>query len=102
MAQDNGDKLIWLLVGAALGATVALLYAPQSGDHTRKLIAKKARRGRDLVMEHGGDLIDKSRDFVEEQGQDLVEKGRGLYKQGKRVADEAANLMERGRRIVEG
>ena len=102
MAQDNGDKLIWLLVGAALGATVALLYAPQSGDHTRRLIAKKARKGRDMMMEQGGELFDKGRDFVEEHGGDLMDKGRGLYKQGKRVADEAANLMERGRRIVEG
>ena len=102
MAQDNGDKLIWLLVGAALGASVALLYAPQSGDHTRKLIARKAKKGRDLVMEHGGDLMDKGRDFIDEHGNDLMEKGRGLYKQGKRVADEAANLVERGRRIVEG
>lgn len=102
MAQENGDKLIWLLVGAALGATVALLYAPQSGDHTRRLIARKARKGRDLVVERGGDLFEKGRDLVEEHGGDLVEKGRGLYKQGKRVADEAANLMERGRKIVEG
>jgi len=102
MAQDNGDKVIWLLVGAALGATVALLYAPQSGDHTRRLIAKKAKRSADFVTERGGDLIDKGRDFVDERGSDLVEKGRGLYKQGKRVADEAANLVERGRKIVEG
>jgi gas vesicle protein len=102
MEQDNGDKLIWLLVGAALGATVALLYAPQSGDHTRKLIARKARKGRDLVVEQGGDMIDKGRELVVEHGGDLIEKGRGLYKQGRRVADEAANLVERGRRIVEG
>jgi gas vesicle protein len=102
MAQENGDKLVWLLVGAALGAAVALLYAPQSGDHTRRLIVRKARKGRDLVVEQGGDLVEKGRDFVEEHGSDLIEKGRGLYKQGKRVADEAANLVERGRRIVEG
>jgi gas vesicle protein len=87
MAQDNGDRVLWLLLGAALGATVALLYAPQPGEKTRRLISRKAREGREILEDRGGDLLDKGRD---------------LYKQGRRVADEAADLIERGRKIVEG
>jgi gas vesicle protein len=87
MAQDNGDKLLWFLAGAALGATVALLYAPHPGQQTRRIIGRKARQGREML---------------EEQGTDLLEKGRDLYRQGRRVADEAADLIERGRKIVEG
>lgn len=37
-----------ILVGAAVGAGLALLFAPASGEHTRKIIRKKARvLGRD-------------------------------------------------------
>lgn len=101
MAQDNGDKLLWLLAGAALGATVALLYAPQSGDRTRRLIARKARDGRDVLADRGSDLLDKGREILADRSSDLLDKGRDLYKQGRRVADEAADLIERGRKLAD-
>ena len=42
MAADNkGDFLVGLLVGSALGAALALLYAPQSGEETRETIKRK-------------------------------------------------------------
>jgi gas vesicle protein len=87
MAQDNGDRLIWFLTGAALGAAVALLYAPQSGERTRRMIGRKVREGGDALSDGGRDLMDK---------------GRELFEQGRKVADEAADLFERGRRMVEG
>lgn len=87
MAQDNTDKLVWLLAGAALGATLALLYAPQSGRETRRLISKKARHTREVLADAGDDLADK---------------GRELFEKGRRVADEAVELFERGKRLVEG
>lgn len=86
MAQDNGERILWFIAGAAVGATFALLYAPQSGDRTRRLIGKKAREGREVL---------------EDSGRDLLDKGRDLYKQGRRVADDAADLFERGRKLVE-
>ena len=87
MEQAHGEKVIWFLVGAALGASVALLYAPQSGERTRRVIGKKVREGREVLSDRGRDLYDK--------GRDLYEKGRG-------VADEAAELFEKGRRMVRG
>jgi gas vesicle protein len=83
----NSGKVVWFMAGAAIGATVALLYAPQSGRDTRRYITKKARQGTDAVTDAGRDILDK--------GRDLYEKGRGL-------ADDAAELFERGRRLVEG
>jgi len=87
MAQDNGGKLIWFVAGAAIGATIALLYAPQDGEATRRYLGKRAR---------------KSGEAIADASRDLLDKGRDLYDQGRRVADEAADLFERGRRIVEG
>lgn len=83
--EDNG-KFVWFLAGAAIGATVAILYAPQSGRDTRRIIRKKTREGREA-------LADTSRD--------LMERGRDLYAKGLRVADEAAEIIERGRKLVD-
>ena len=86
MAHNNTGNLVWFVAGASIGATIALLYAPQSGRDTRQVIGRKARQGREA-------LADTSRG--------LVDKGRDLYEKGRRVADDAAELFERGRRLVE-
>jgi gas vesicle protein len=63
------------------------LYAPQSGEQTRKLIGRKAREGRDVLAD---------------QGEELIDRGKELFERGRKVADEAAELFERGRKLVEG
>lgn len=78
--NHSSDSAIWFLAGAAVGATVALLFAPQSGERTRKLIGRKTDEGRDAIYESGRDL----------------------YEKGKEIADEAAHLLDRGKKIVEG
>ena len=85
--MDNTDRFLWFLAGTAVGASIALLYAPKSGRDTRRYLGKKARQGREAVSE---------------MSRDLAEKGRDLYEMGRRVADDAAELFERGRRLVEG
>jgi gas vesicle protein len=51
------------IVGLALGAGVALLLAPQSGEETRRVIAKRARRAQaaaqDFVEDVSGTVADK-------------------------------------------
>ena len=87
MERDNSANVVWFLTGAALGAAIALLYAPQSGADTRRYLGRKARKGREALND---------------VSEDLMEKGRELYDQGRRVAEEAGDLFDRGRRIIEG
>jgi len=87
MARDNSNNVLWFVAGAAVGATVALLYAPQTGERTRRLISKKIKEGREAAADTASDLLEKSRD---------------LYDKGRRVADDAADLFERGRDLVRG
>ncbi len=42
-AFDTTTFVTGLIVGAAVGAGLALLFAPASGEHTRKVIRKRAR-----------------------------------------------------------
>jgi len=44
------------LIGLALGAGVALLLAPQSGEETRRVIARRARRAQDAAQDFVGDV----------------------------------------------
>ncbi len=87
MAQNDSGKLLWFFAGAAIGASIALLYAPQTGRDTRRLIKRKTLKGRETVLET-------SRDFMD--------KGRELFEKGRQVADEAAEMFERGRKLVQG
>ncbi len=43
--QYDSGKVLWFVAGAAVGASVALLYAPQSGRVTRRIITRKTRQG---------------------------------------------------------
>jgi gas vesicle protein len=85
--EDSGMSLAWFLVGAAVGATVALLYAPQSGKDTRRLIVKKTEQGREALVDSSKEVLDR---------------GRELYERGREFADEAADLFERGKKAVRG
>jgi len=85
--EDYGGKLIWFVAGAAVGAAIALLYAPASGHETRRKIAEKTDQGRQALAD---------------QGRDLYERGKDMYDRGRKLADEAAEMFERGRKLVEG
>jgi len=85
--QQDDSGVVWFVAGVAIGATVALLFAPQSGEETRRMIGTKSRE---------------SRERLAEQGRALMDRGRDLYDRGREIADEAADLFEDGRKIVQG
>ena len=86
MAKDSGTSVAWFLAGAAAGAAVALLYAPKTGKDTRKLLHRTSREGREAV---------------ESSGKELMDRGKELYDRGRKIAEEAADLFERGRKLVQ-
>jgi gas vesicle protein len=45
-----------ILLGIALGAGIALLLAPQSGEETRREIARRARRAQAAAQDFVGDV----------------------------------------------
>jgi gas vesicle protein len=63
IVERGGAGVGSFLVGIALGAGVALLLAPQSGEETRRSIAKRARRAQeaaqDFVEDVSGTVADK-------------------------------------------
>jgi len=63
-----------LLLGIALGAGVALLFAPQSGEETRGGIARSARRARNAAQDFVGDVTDTVADKFNEVKSTVEEK----------------------------
>lgn len=55
-------------VGAALGAGVALLYAPRSGKETRKFLATKATQLRDKAQVN----VEKAQGFIKDGKADFA------------------------------
>jgi len=61
----SGEKTLFFLVGAAIGAATALLLAPRSGAETRKLIAARAREGADVVVNQSKMVADVASTYLD-------------------------------------
>src|SRR5690242_19909948 len=72
--REQGSAIGPLLLGIALGAGVALLFAPQTGEETRGGIARSARRARDAAQDFVGDVSDTVADKFNEVKSTVEEK----------------------------
>lgn len=86
MSNNNssaGSVLMAFVLGAAAGAAVALLYAPATGEETRRRIKDKARVGREKAEAVARD----GREFLNRQRENLgaaVERGREAFEQARK------------------
>lgn len=71
MASDHGVSaggvLVAFIAGAAVGAAVALLLAPATGEETREYLGQRAREGRDRASDaarQGRELLNRQRDNI--------------------------------------
>ena len=111
MAENGGggDKFLYFLAGAGIGAVFALLFAPKSGKETRDIIAKTATDGREFVTSKYSEgrqyvdetskkvstdfnaFLDKSKEAMQRQKEQLAaafEAGKAAYRDEKGGASE--------------
>ena len=93
--RDSGDnistRLTYLLIGGGIGAILALLFAPKSGQELRGDIADATRKGIDRSREAAQQLGDRAGEYYE------ATRGRAseLYSQAaERVTDMAQSARE--------
>lgn len=95
MADNNGDLgsfLAGFVIGGLIGAGVALLLAPQSGEETRGLIKEKSIELRDRAY----DTADEARVKAEQFAQQARDRAAEIQVGGKPVfgKKEAAETVE--------
>jgi gas vesicle protein len=86
-APEEGSTLAWFLTGAAIGVTVAFLYAPKSGRDTRQFITEKTQQGKEAVTDSSREIMDAGRD---------------MFDRGRKLVEDAADLFDRGRKLMRG
>lgn len=79
--SSAGSVFVAFLLGAATGAAVALLFAPASGEETRRRLGERAREGRQRAEAFARE----GRDFVTRQRDNIV----SAVDRGREVFDEA-------------
>ncbi|MFN2448088.1 MAG: YtxH domain-containing protein [Vicinamibacterales bacterium] len=87
--DSGGDAPVAFLMGALVGAALALLFAPAKGDETREYLGQKAREGRDKARE----TVDQGREYYDRQRQSLagaVERGREAFQQARERGEQQA------------
>ena len=80
---STGDKVVYFLVGGFVGASVALLLAPKTGEQAREFLedqykagteglTEKFREGREFVTDKSLAMTDQVTDRIN-QGKDLLQ-----------------------------
>jgi len=78
MSEERGYSgsaiALGFILGGALGASLALLFAPESGRRTRERLRDLAADMRDKTIDLSEDLRDRAEDAVERSREVLEEK----------------------------
>ncbi len=54
--SNNGNTVLGILAGTAVGAILGILFAPDKGENTRKKIAESAENTKNNLVETASDL----------------------------------------------
>lgn len=98
------NKLTYLLIGGGIGAIIALLFAPKSGEELRGDIADATRKGLEkgkeqaaYLQERAGEYYEVTRDKAGELYQTAQDKANELYQTAQ---DKAGAIAERAKGAV--
>ena len=97
-------KLTYLLIGGGIGAIIALLFAPKSGEELRGDIADATRKGLEkgkeqatYLQERAGEYYEVTRDRAGELYQTAQDKANELYQTAQ---DKAGDIADRAKSAV--
>ncbi|OPX98792.1 MAG: YtxH-like protein [Syntrophorhabdus sp. PtaB.Bin047] len=97
--QDSGFSagtvLLSFFLGGIIGAGVALLTAPKTGEETRKMIREFAEDAKDKAEEYVGQVKEKASTLVD-KGKDLLDKEKNIITKAVEAGKEAYEREKQG------
>ncbi|OPY01154.1 MAG: YtxH-like protein [Syntrophorhabdus sp. PtaB.Bin184] len=97
--QDSGFSagtvLLSFFIGGIIGAGVALLTAPKTGQETRKMIKEFAEDARDRAEEYVGQVKEKASGLVD-RGRELLDKEKNIISKAVEAGKEAYEREKQG------
>lgn len=106
MADDNngGDKLVYFLIGAGIGAVTALLFAPKAGSELRADLADVTRKGIDQARDTTREINERANEVYQtsvERAAELAARSKEAVSDlSNRSKDTVADLTERSKELV--
>jgi gas vesicle protein len=88
--NNIGRSVTSFLVGFGIGAAVALLLAPQSGEETREWIAETADKKVQFLRRKGQQSIDHLQEAIAQAGEEVAK----IMKSSKNVLDSASAKLD--------
>lgn len=101
---NGGDKLVYFLIGAGIGAVTALLFAPKAGSELRSDIADATKKSLDYARDTGRDLGERATDYYQtgvERASDLTARSREAVNEfAERSKEAVSEITERGKDVI--
>jgi len=98
---DSGEKFLYFLIGGFVGASVALLFAPKSGEETRRYLEDKYREGADTLnrrVQEGRKYVDNVKEGLAGRVGETIDAGRETVSRQK---EQLSSAIEAGRRAYQ-
>jgi gas vesicle protein len=99
--RNGGGSIVSLFLGGLIGASLALLFAPQTGKKTRKLVAQYGKKAGSRAQFFVAEIAD----TLDHTLADILEAGSAGLEKGKRISDvargEILNVLEAGKTYLE-
>lgn len=97
--QDSGFSagtvLLSFFVGGLIGAGVALLTAPKTGEETRRMIKDLAEEAKEKAEDYMGQVKGKATTYVE-KGREFIEKEKNVITKAVEAGKEAYEKEKQG------